>query len=55
MEEEFNSMRKRKDYRALGSWFWDGFMLTPKGATRDALSALFNSLSQEEKDKCEEI
>ena len=53
-KRRFNELRQSKEYRKLGQWFFDCFVLLPDNRpTRNAVSACWDSLSRREQRLCE--
>ena len=56
IKAEFNRLKKNEDYVGLGWFFWTGFAKeTPGSKRRDLYSSLWDSLTKEEKERCEEV
>ena len=53
-DEQFQKYRDDKDYRALGSYFWNGFILF-RGKQRDAIRKQWKQLTKQERQLCEQI
>jgi len=54
-EDQFNCMRNNKQYRELGERFFLLFVTLKKGKERTKVSKLWESLSEEEQNLCEEV
>lgn len=56
IEEKFNRMLEDEDWYSLGWFFWKAFlMLYPDGDERKVYERLWDSLTEHQKDLCEEV
>lgn len=55
VEEKFNKLKKDGEWGSLGNMFFHLFVTLEKGnPTRDKASELWNSLTEEEQNACED-